>query len=365
MIRHALCVAALAASSQALAQESQWDEPSNPPAPTSETDWARDAPRDAVAAYTSKSVSLIGTPFGTQVGFYRDGANTRPSVAASITVRACFSGFLLQAGLAGGLAGRPYQEDGILLPSLGVGYAFRLGPRVALSAMATGAMFIPLGGYSSGVAALVGVELPFTIFLGRNGFIEPYVAGTRYVGGYNPTPWAASLGLRVGVMLDSVLPAEEPDAAPARHYTKGVKVALLGGGELANGGLATGAYGRLEGTYNVSADVRIAIDGFLVEPTFRLVHVGDSEFTVVPGLGLGYAFALGSRVALSPTLRGSVILASTWNGLGLGAIVGVDVPLTIFIGRHAFIEPYVTAGLLISSRVDPTVGVGYRLGVVF
>lgn len=58
----------------------------------------------------------------------------------------------------------------------------------------------PAWAWAAPALVTVAAELPVTIFLGRHGFMEPYVsAGTLLVSGLGAPAFAGSFGYRLGV----------------------------------------------------------------------------------------------------------------------------------------------------------------------
>jgi hypothetical protein len=87
------------------------------------------------------------------------------------------------------------------------------------------------------------------------------------------------------------------------------------------------------------------------------------------GLGVGWALPLSDRVALSPSVGYDLTLVAggiNSNLTGLAHAVTAEVPLTIFVTRGGFIEPFVMGGAALAfGGVAPVVGVGHRFGLVF
>jgi hypothetical protein len=126
-------------------------------------------------------------------------------------------------------------------------------------------------------------------------------------------------------------------------------------------GAATGPYGQFAPLVNVGVDLRFCIRGFLLAPHFSL-GLGGQYTTGGVGIGVGYAFALTERLALSPTVDLSYLVPDL--GYSPFVVVTGDLPLTIFIGQNGFMEPYLAVGVGLG-RGGILVGAGYRVGVTF
>jgi hypothetical protein len=154
--------------------------------------------------------------------------------------------------------------------------------------------------------------------------------------------------------------ADEPSGLAARS-TSGVSVSatldgavMLLGGELGDAG----------------ASVRLHLSGFLVAlglfvwpPLIR--NRPSAVLTIEPRLGLGYRFALARRVALSPTVRGGLLYILPLGQL-VGLVVGIELPVTVFLSRSFFLEPFAFGGAYFGYAVAlPVVSVGLRAGFQF
>lgn len=162
---------------------------------------------------------------------------------------------------------------------------------------------------------------------------------------------------------------------PTKHYTEGSVSLLSGTGLSLTGGAPYGSSGMAglvsagsaAATLGLGADARFVYRHFLVDLGFGaalgVAGSGSGGTVLVPSLGLGGASALGDTIAMSPMVRGTVT-----SILGSGAFFSVvgEVPLTIFVGRNGFMEPYVAAGVLVVVGQPMFTGsIGYRLGVTF
>jgi hypothetical protein len=177
---------------------------------------------------------------------------------------------------------------------------------------------------------------------------------------------------------------------PARHYAHR-SVGLLSQNEyllvpaysvlIADGNNVTGLFG-------LAATVRIVINHFLIQPhlgigfggvAFGAAAVNSVEIN--PGIGLGGVVVLAPHVALSPMGRANFFIAPRTGGpnttVALMGFTG-ELPVSIFLGRNGFIEPYLGLGVLVNTTTTNVGGVvtttsgagflldvGYRLGVVF
>jgi hypothetical protein len=177
---------------------------------------------------------------------------------------------------------------------------------------------------------------------------------------------------------------------PARHYARG-SIGLLSQNEfllvpaysvlIADGGPVTGLFG-------LAATARIVINHFLIQPHFGFGFggtvvgtTGITSFQINPGIGLGGVVVLAPQVALSPMGRANFFIAPrSGTPGGAVALMGFtgELPVTIFLGRNGFIEPYLGLGILVNTTSNVVAGVltttssagfllnaGYRLGVVF
>lgn len=94
------------------------------------------------------------------------------------TLRITVNHFLIQPGIAFGVAGGFTGSSGTSLavsPTLGLGGAIPVLYNFALSPMVRTSVTVIPTGASTLVIAPVFAELPFTIFVGSNGIIEPFI----------------------------------------------------------------------------------------------------------------------------------------------------------------------------------------------
>lgn len=166
--------------------------------PAAEGDWAR--------RYAQQSVGL------TQQG----GIVAMPGVSAMVygywqpvgvlglgaAVRITTNHFLVEPQL-GFAASGPFAPwftgaGAAVVAGIGLGGVVPVSSRLALSPMGRLTFDAPFNG---GLVVLIMGELPFTIFLGRNGYIEPYVTmGTGIVNGLGGL-FVIGAGYRLGVVF--------------------------------------------------------------------------------------------------------------------------------------------------------------------
>jgi hypothetical protein len=173
--------------------------------------------------------------------------------------------------------------------------------------------------------------------------------------------------------------AERRVEQPAHHYAEALSVSMLSGTGISLFG--GGTYGSTGGlsvltvgnqavvSVGLGADVRIGLHGFLIDLGFGLTYggggSGGGSVALLPSVGLGYAVATSTHFALSPLVRGSFTILSPGPAF---ITVGAELPMTFFIGRHGFMEPFIFAGFLTSTQGgSPAFSgtIGYRLGVTF
>jgi hypothetical protein len=116
----------------------------------------------------------------------------------------------------------------------------------------------------------------------------------------------------------------------------------------------------------IGASGRVVFYGFVASVAVSVGFENPSGMisgTVAPSLALGYAIRLADRVALTPSVRGDLFITFP-NGTSANPNMYGEVATEVFVGLHAFIEPYIAAG---SSLTNPgfTMLFGYRLGIVF
>lgn len=143
---------------------------------------AADASAQGAYTYGRGSISLM--QHGDIVTFSNTTAllfgNGPPAFVAGLggTLRITVNHFLIQPGIAFGVAGGFTGTSGTSLavsPTLGLGGAVPLLLNFALSPMMRTSVTVIPTGASTVVIAPVAFELPFTIFVGSNGIIEPFV----------------------------------------------------------------------------------------------------------------------------------------------------------------------------------------------
>ncbi len=139
---------------------------------------------------------------------------------------------------------------------------------------------------------------------------------------------------------------------------------LVGGG---GGGTA------VLGAIGLGATARIVVSQFVIQPSLGFNGFstgGQFFFMFTPGVGIGAALPLTHQIALTPMFRSDFYLfpgGGIGGGVGFGVALVGELPVTIFLGRNGFFEPYVDLGALIGglSSAAFLAGVGYRLGVIF
>jgi hypothetical protein len=156
--------------------------------------------------------------------------------------------------------------------------------------------------------------------------------------------------------------AQEPEGF-ALNYTHGVSFSVMAVGEadaffFNSSGVAVSGGG--------GAQLRLALSGFLIG-----LGLSVSPPLVSPAAGvtpevrlsLGYAVALSRLVALSPAVRGGLLVSGRPGIAGLTA--GVELPVTLYLARRLFIEPFAFVGALVAYGVSPIVSIGLRAGWTF
>lgn len=144
--------------------------------------------------------------------------------------------------------------------------------------------------------------------------------------------------------------------------------ALFGGLSLAGDVIPSGSGGS-SGFFQLGFDGRYVRSGVMVGAGLQVFFQDGSMSTIVsPHLSVGYAIPISDRLALTPSVHGSLQDVPDTGGIGFFFVRG-EVALEYFFGRHGYIEPVVTVGDLVpagdSSGSAVIVGIGYRLGVVF
>ncbi len=152
-----------------------------------------------VSAPGASTLLVTGAPGGGPVGVLGFGAAVRITTHHFLVEP--MLGFATGAVLVTGTA----TTAGAFITGVGLGGVVPLSSRLALSPMGRLTFNVPFG--ANGVITYVMGELPFTIFLGRNGYIEPYVAIGAVVGSYSGLGtgpyglFAMGAGYRLGVVF--------------------------------------------------------------------------------------------------------------------------------------------------------------------
>ncbi|MBK7864605.1 MAG: hypothetical protein IPJ65_39585 [Archangiaceae bacterium] len=185
--------------------------------------------------------------------------------------------------------------------------------------------------------------------------------------------WAVASGAQTPV--EAVVASEAP---PSYDYAHG-SVSVLGSAALGVGlasasqsGSAFQAVGLMSGL----AVRFVTRRGFAVEPRLgldgALLTGGAGLYALVQGrmgLGAGWAFSLSRALALTPMVsyEAAYVVGGIAGALaGLTHAVALELPLSIFLGRDVFIELYARGGgTLMLGQVVPSLGAGYRLGMVW
>lgn len=148
------------------------------------------------------------------------------------------------------------------------------------------------------------------------------------------------------------------EAGYVNNYTEGASFSVMLGVDAAVVGPSNRQFYAFGGG---DFSIRIALSGFLIAAG---IGAAAPDAFVQPHFGLGYAIALSRRVALSPTAR-----VALWFGTersNVGALAGtLEVPVTVFVTRALFVEPYLAAGVWFSYGLAPHFEAGLRAGWTF
>jgi hypothetical protein len=191
------------------------------------------------------------------------------------------------------------------------------------------------------------------------------------------------------------IPAEAPPvererpaapAAPAAAYRAGSHNLLTSSTLTINslsGGIAAVA------SLGIGGDVvyrHVFAGGVTVQPRLGLTVLGEfgssGSLSIIlfrPGLGVGFAFAPGERVAFTPLVAYDLLfLFAQVGGVGGGGqselahAVALELPLTIFLGGGLFLEVLATGGVLYvpamafsREQILPSFSIGHRFGISF
>lgn len=192
-------------------------------------------------------------------------------------------------------------------------------------------------------------------------------------------------------------PASARDA-PARRYAAG-SISLTGSVLFRSEGVVYSAIPLDATGVNVGFDVapRFVAHGLVLQPamgtsfgashsTFSTGTTPVQQSTVgvafFAGVGVGWAVAVASHVALTPIASFAFSASTNWitNTPPTGGLPGtrelrapplytvtLDLPVTIFASRNVFFEPFVSARLLIPSGAEVLldVSIGQRVGWTF
>ena len=179
-------------------------------------------------------------------------------------------------------------------------------------------------------------------------------------------------------MLKLAAPELTATPEPAADYAHG-SVSVLGSASLGVGlfgasqvgsafqavALSGGVSVRLVTKRGFTLEPRLGADGMLATGTGGLYAV----FAARAGLGVGWAFRVSERVALTPMLSYEAQVLGGGLAAGLAGLVhsgAAELPLTVFFGPRAFVEVYLRGGVVTAlGDVAPAFGAGYRFGVVW
>lgn len=134
------------------------------------------------------------------------GRETLASLGAGVSIRIVTHHFVIEPEF--GFSAFSYtvatgfRTDGNVVLGIGVGAAIPIAARLALTPMARATFDFVISG---GLATTLLVELPFTIFIGRDKFIEPYAAIGMVIDdgifGRGIPVFAAAAGCRLGILF--------------------------------------------------------------------------------------------------------------------------------------------------------------------
>ena len=186
--------------------------------------------------------------------------------------------------------------------------------------------------------------------------------------------------------LIALLTTENPEAAvvteqqegPAHEYANG-SVSVIGSAALGVGIFSAPQAGSSFSTVTLFGGVavrwvsklgltfepRLGVDALLAAGGAGLYAV----FAARAGLGVGWAFRITPRLALTPMLAYEAQLIGGGVTGGLGGFMNtgaLELPLTVFFSRTGFVEVYVRGGAsTMLGSVVPTFAAGYRFGTVW
>ena len=165
---------------------------------------------------------------------------------------------------------------------------------------------------------------------------------------------------------------------PARDYADG-SISVIGSASLGVGlfgapqagsafstvTLFGGVSVRFVSKLGLTFEPRLGVDALLATGGAGLYAV----FAVRAGLGVGWAFRLTPRLALTPMLAYEAQFVGGGVAAGLNGMMNtaaLELPLTIFFSRSGFVEVYVRGGAsTLLGSVLPTFAAGYRFGMVW
>ena len=165
---------------------------------------------------------------------------------------------------------------------------------------------------------------------------------------------------------------------PAREYADG-SVSVIGSASLGVGLFSSPQNGSAFSTVTLFGGIsvrwvsklgltfepRLGVDALLATGGAGLYAV----FAVRAGLGVGWAFKLTPRLALTPMLAYEAQFVGGGVAGGLNGLMNtgaLELPLTVFFSRSGFVEVYVRGGVsTLLGNVLPTFAAGYRFGMVW
>ena len=188
----------------------------------------------------------------------------------------------------------------------------------------------------------------------------------------------------LSLLASGPAPAGEPVSVvstveePARDYADG-SVSIIGSASLGVGlfsapqagsafstvSLFGGVSVRFVSKLGLTFEPRLGVDGLLASGGAGLYAV----FAVRAGLGVGWAFRLSPRLALTPMLAYEAQFVGGGVAAGLNGFMNtaaLELPLTVFFSRSGFVEVYVRGGAsTLLGSIVPTFAAGYRFGMVW
>jgi hypothetical protein len=171
--------------------------------------------------------------------------------------------------------------------------------------------------------------------------------------------------------------AAPTDGDPARRYAAG-STSVLGGATFTTAFLGASRAGTSFQAMALSGGValrKVLRIGLTIEPrigadAFLATSKSGLYALLAPrvGIGVGWALPLGRSVAVTPMLAYDALYlvgGVSENLAGFLHVVSLELPLTVFVGRRAFVEVFLDGGVVNAlGEVSPMFTAGYRFGVV-